>query len=111
MHTPVNTSSSDSKGQIVFKIANKLSSSINTLANFNSNHGVRGKFSGLKQNDDSLNLLSEIKAARSELERAEAYFNELTEAEAIDYAAYSILAARAKYSYLISLAKKQNIKL
>ena len=38
------------------------------------------------------------------------FFNELTDEAAIDYAAYSILAARSKYVYLLGLAKKYNIK-
>ena len=55
-------------------------------------------------------LLQNIEEARSELERAESIFNELTSETAIDYASYNILAARAKYSYLINLAKEQGLK-
>ena len=62
-------------------------------------------------NSESEQLYESIRTARIEVERAESIFNELTDDAAIDYAAYNIMAARAKYSYLISLAKKQNLKL
>ena len=38
-------------------------------------------------------------------------FNELTDDKAIDYASYNLLAAKAKYSYLIKLAKEKNLSL
>lgn len=63
-----------------------------------------------KPESESDILIENIKQARYDLERAEALFNELTDEAAIDYAAYSILAARSKYVYLLGLAKKYNIK-
>ena len=63
-----------------------------------------------KPESESDILIEDIKQARYDLERAEALFNELTDEAAIDYAAYSILAARSKYVYLLGLAKKYNIK-
>lgn len=60
--------------------------------------------------DDDI-LIENIKTAHSDLERAEALFNELTDYEAVDYASYSVLAARSKYSYLISIAKERNLKI
>jgi hypothetical protein len=42
---------------------------------------------------------------------AVAAFNETTDDKAIDYASYNLLAARARYSYLIQLAKEQKLSL
>ncbi len=55
-------------------------------------------------------LIDNIIEARSELERAEHAFNEFTDHAAIDYASYSIMAAKARYVYLLGIAKKNNIK-
>ena len=49
--------------------------------------------------------------ARCELEKAVLTFNELTDEKAIDYASYNLLAARAKYSYLLKLAKEKKLSL
>jgi len=56
-------------------------------------------------------ITDSIEKARSELKRAESVFNELTEEAAIDFATYDILAAKARYSYLIKLAKEKNVHL
>lgn len=56
-------------------------------------------------------LYQSIDNARSELELAVLTFNELTDDKAIDYASYNLLAARAKYSYLIKLAKEKKLSL
>lgn len=56
-------------------------------------------------------LYKSIDNARSELELAVLTFNELTGDKAIDYASYNLLAARAKYSYLIQLAKEKKLSL
>lgn len=56
-------------------------------------------------------LYESINNARSELELAVLTFNEMTDDQAIDYASYNLLAARAKYSYLIKLAKEKNLSL
>ena len=56
-------------------------------------------------------LYTSIKNARCELDAAVDIFNELTDNAAVDYAAYNILAARAKYSYLLQLAKAKNLSL
>ncbi len=77
----------------------------------NVRDNVQNIVSGInKPESDSDILIENIRQARYDLERAESLFNELTDESAIDYAAYSILAARAKYVYLIGLAKKLNIK-
>lgn len=56
-------------------------------------------------------LYYSLTVARSELEVAVSTFNELTDDKAIDYASYNILAAKAKYSYLLQLAKEKNLSL
>lgn len=56
-------------------------------------------------------LYSCITSAHFELEQAVSTFNELTDDKAIDYASYNLLAAKAKYSYLLKLAKEKNISL
>ena len=56
-------------------------------------------------------LYISIKNARCELDTAVDIFNELTDNTAVDYAAYNILAARAKYSYLLQLAKAKDLSL
>lgn len=56
-------------------------------------------------------LFKSLKNARSELDQAVSVFNELTADAAIDYASYNLLAAKAKYSYLIKMAKEKNLSL
>ena len=56
-------------------------------------------------------LLNSLQSARLDLEKATDLFNELTDDTAVDYASYNLLAARAKYSYLLKLAKKNNLSL
>lgn len=58
---------------------------------------------------DEENIVISIKNARSELEQAVSLFNELTDFTAIDYASYNLLAAKAKYSYLIQIAKEKGL--
>jgi hypothetical protein len=69
----------------------------------------------LKENytsySEEYNLRQSIDIARSQLEMAVAAFNETTDDKAIDYASYNLLAARARYSYLIQLAKEQKLSL
>ena len=54
-------------------------------------------------------ILAFIKKAHSEVEQATILFNELTDSVAVDYASYNLLAAKAKYSYLIRLAKEKGM--
>ena len=66
----------------------------------------------LKQNNSEDEKLYEyIDNARYELDLATKKFNEISDNRAIDYASYSLLAARAKYSYLIQLAKEKKLSL
>ena len=68
--------------------------------------------SALKQNYSEDDKLYEyINNARHELDLATKQFNEISDDRAIDYASYSLLAARAKYSYLIQLAKEKKLSL
>lgn len=55
-------------------------------------------------------LIDDIMEARRELMRAESLFNEMTDEKAIDYAGYNIMAAEARYSYLMQLAKERNVR-
>ncbi len=56
-------------------------------------------------------LFKSIKSARLELDKAVELFNELTGDTAVDYASYNLLAARARYSYLLKVAKEKNLSL
>ena len=66
----------------------------------------------LKQiNSEDEKLYEYIDNARYELDLATKIFNEISDERAIDYASYSLLAAKAKYSYLIQLAKEKKLSL
>ncbi|MEG2529416.1 MAG: DUF2508 family protein [Anaerovoracaceae bacterium] len=54
-------------------------------------------------------IFTSIKKAHSDLEQAVSTFNELTDESAVDFASYNLLAAEAKYSYLIKVAKEKNL--
>ena len=54
-------------------------------------------------------ILASIKNAHSEVEQATLLFNEMTDAEAIDFASYYLLAAKTRYSYLIQIAKEKGM--
>ena len=56
-------------------------------------------------------LFNSLQSARMDLEKAVDLFNELTDDTAVDYASYNLLAARAKYSYLLKLAKENKLSL
>ena len=68
------------------------------------------KLSRPMQSEDEMLYMS-IKNARCELDTAVDIFNEITDNTAVDYAAYNILAARAKYSYLLQLAEAKDLSL
>ena len=42
--------------------------------------------------------------------KADGKVGNVTDKAAVDYASYSIMAARARYAYLLTIAKKNNIK-
>ena len=56
-------------------------------------------------------LLQSLQSARRELHEADQLFNQISDAEAVDYASYNLLAAKSKYSYLLKLAKEKNVSL
>lgn len=68
--------------------------------------GIRGEMPPRTENQ---RLVDDIIEARRELACAESVFNEMTDTAGIDYASYNIMAAKARYSYLINLAKERNV--
>lgn len=56
-------------------------------------------------------LLNSLQSARMDLKKATDLFNELTDDTAVDYASYNLLAARARYSYLLKLAKEKKLSI
>ena len=56
-------------------------------------------------------LLNSLQSAKMDLQKATDLFNELTDDTAVDYASYNLLAARARYSYLLKLAKESKLSL
>lgn len=67
--------------------------------------------SRLRPADEKMLLFDSIERAYSDLEQAQYDFNQLSDSAAVDYASYSILAAEAKYTYLLNLAKKKGMRL
>lgn len=61
--------------------------------------------------DEKAMLFDSIEKAYSELEQAQYTFNQLSDSAAVDYASYSILAAEARYTYLLNIAKQKEIHL
>ncbi len=61
--------------------------------------------------DEKMLLFDSIEKAYSDLEQAQCNFNQLSDSAAVDYASYSILAAEAKYTYLLNIAKKKGMRL
>ena len=64
-----------------------------------------------KNTSEDEQLHKYIDSAKTELDLATARFNELTDDKAIDYASYNLLAAKAKYSYLLQIAQDKKISL
>ena len=67
--------------------------------------------SRLRPADEKMLLFDSIEKAYSDLEQAQYDFNQLSDFAAVDYASYIILAAEAKYTYLLNLAKKKGMRL
>ena len=72
---------------------------------------IKGSNALKNTNSEDDKLYEYINTARHELDLATKQFNEISDDRAIDYASYSLLAARAKYSYLIALAKEKKLSL
>ncbi len=60
------------------------------------------------QNEDE-RLISSIKAAHSDWQRAEAMFHEVTDPDLVDYTIYDTLAAKTRYIYLLKTAKNKDL--
>lgn len=56
---------------------------------------------------DEERLYASIRAAENEWRLAEGRFNQATDPDLIDFAAYDIMAAKSRYEYLLKAAKKQ----
>ena len=54
-------------------------------------------------------LISSIRAAHSDWQRAEAMFHEVTDPDLVDYTIYDVLAAKTKYTYLLKTAKNKDL--
>ena len=72
---------------------------------------IKGSNALTDDRSEDIKLYKYIDSARYELDLATKQFNEITDDRAIDYASYNLLAARAKYSYLIQLAKEKKLSL
>ncbi len=60
---------------------------------------------------ESNSIISAIEEARKEMQECREYFEFAEEPILIDYAIYREAAAKAKYVYLLSEARKLNIKI
>ncbi|HML36106.1 MAG TPA: YaaL family protein [Bacillota bacterium] len=56
-------------------------------------------------------LISSIKAAHSDWQRAEAMFHEVTDPDLVDHAIYDVMATKSKYIYLLKTAKNKDLHL
>ena len=54
-------------------------------------------------------LISSIRAAHSDWQRAEAMFHEVTDPDLVDYTIYDMMAAKTKYTYLLKTAKNKGL--
>ncbi len=68
--------------------------------------GIRGEMPPRTENQQ---LIDDIIEARRAVMHAESVFNQMTDTAGIDYASYNLMAAEARYSYLINLAKERNV--
>ncbi len=61
-----------------------------------------------KQQEDEF-FRSELKMAKDAWQRAEGHFREATDQDLIDQAAYDILAAKSRYTYLLKQARSRGL--
>ncbi len=54
-------------------------------------------------------LISSIRAAHSDWQRAEAMFHEVTDPDLVDYTIYDMMATKTKYAYLLKTAKNKDL--
>ncbi|WP_125154811.1 YaaL family protein [Clostridium rectalis] len=62
-------------------------------------------------NEEEKKIIMSIVEAREEMVRARKYFEIVNDPMLVDYAIYTEQAARAKYMYLLNIAKNKNIKI
>lgn len=55
-------------------------------------------------------LLEQVEEARLEWLNAQDYYNNVSDTDLVDYAAYRIQAAEKKYTYLLKRARHEGIK-
>ncbi|MGL5151782.1 MAG: YaaL family protein [Clostridium sp.] len=60
--------------------------------------------------DDNEGILEEIEKAKLEMEAARSFFENVSEPKLIDVAIYTEEVAKRRYDYLISIARKNNIR-
>lgn len=60
---------------------------------------------------DEDKMIDTIKLAHAEWRNAEAYFQNVTDPDLIDYAIYRVEAAKTKYSYLMKMARENDIRM
>ena len=63
----------------------------------------------LKATNENKEMLQDIDKAKEEWKIANEYFNLVHDPELVDYAIYTLDAARERYIYLLSQAKKRGI--
>lgn len=63
------------------------------------------------EQDKRDDYLENIRKAQSEWEKAQMYFQSVTEPDLIDHAIYNMEAARTKYFYLLKKARSNKINL
>lgn len=55
-------------------------------------------------------MIDTIRIAHEEWRNAEAFFENVTEPDLVDYAIYRVEAARTRYTYLMKLAREMGVK-
>ena len=61
--------------------------------------------------DEEKQLIDSLHSAKMEWKLAERRFNEATSAEMVDCASYSLLAAKARYMYLLKEARERGLQI
>ena len=60
--------------------------------------------------EDNEEILAEIEKTKLEMEAARSFFENVSEPKLVDVAIYTEEVARKKYDYLISIARKKNLR-
>lgn len=71
---------------------------------------IFGRLSRMNCTNEQKNIIGAIEEAKEEMKRAREYFELVNESKLIDYAIYMEEAAKAKYIFLLSEAKRKGIK-